>query len=396
MSSCLTGRVSGDGRGRTCGFNPDSVVKSPSPSTRSSSSSCLSEASNTPPHFISTKKARAPRKRPNQSSAEAAALLSSIYPKVFSATYLRRPTCLLQCPPDDSFPLLPSLPAFVDTGLILQQQSTQESCSSINLKPKSSRVSDTSLCWNPTEFMFRDPGSPDFDTESILDEEFEESIDSIMGSLSMNPNNSEGDCYYSNSGSIINSQLKSLMSFGFGYSFGIGISSNIRRALRQREDRNWWRSPTVAVKDISPNLQPSSVKPAMSSIYKKNDNKRKRRRRRKKKAEGNSGEVTIAGPTPVGSSAHQEFNLKPPIRLELNYDGIIKQWSGGSPFSGEAAAVDIQAMLPEMNLSPPIVDTEVRDRRIKRCKEKQRSQLFPKKIHSDQTPHVKVREMLGS
>ncbi|EPS64863.1 hypothetical protein M569_09917, partial [Genlisea aurea] len=52
--------------------------------TSSSPSSTLSEATNSP-LVISTRKPRTPRKRPNQTYNEAAAILSTVYPKIFPA-----------------------------------------------------------------------------------------------------------------------------------------------------------------------------------------------------------------------------------------------------------------------------------------------------------------------
>ncbi|KAK4854127.1 hypothetical protein QYF36_019292 [Acer negundo] len=87
-SSCLSGG------GRTYAIDLD-IIKSPSNSIRtsntSSPSSTLSESSNSP-LAISTRKPRTARKRPKQTYNEAAALLSTVYPTIFSTKNLKNPT----------------------------------------------------------------------------------------------------------------------------------------------------------------------------------------------------------------------------------------------------------------------------------------------------------------
>uniref|UniRef100_A0A0V0H243 Putative ovule protein n=1 Tax=Solanum chacoense TaxID=4108 RepID=A0A0V0H243_SOLCH len=82
MSSCLAG-------GGRAAYKLDlEIIKSPSTSWTSQSSSpssTLSESSNSP-IAISTRKPRTPRKRPNQTYNEAAALLSTVYPKISHQT----------------------------------------------------------------------------------------------------------------------------------------------------------------------------------------------------------------------------------------------------------------------------------------------------------------------
>lgn len=319
MSSCLTGTG-----GRNYRFDLDIIANSPR-SSHSSASSTLSESSNSTPLFISTKRSRGPRKRPNQCSAEAAALLSSIYPKLFSVNHHQLSTSHLQKPPDDPFPLLlPSFPVSSDANLVLHNLPSPAK-SSIVGKPTKSQYNVT---YSPADSHFQDAGSPDFDAESILDEEVEEGIDSIMGNLSMSKE-SIVDCLSSTSNSIINPCLANLMGFGVGsrFGFGFGISSNIRDALRQSNDGEWWRSPKVAVKDIAPTLSVNPSKSAMS------ENKKKKKKKSKaKKAENNEG---MKKKVNSAVSLREDGVLKAKLGLKLNYDGVIKEWSGGYPFSGE-------------------------------------------------------------
>ncbi|CAN6452728.1 unnamed protein product [Victoria cruziana] len=94
MSSCFPR----GGGTRTYGLETTVLSKSPSisssirsPASSSTSSTAFSDASTTTTLTITSKKQRAPRKRPNQVYAEATALLSTVYPHVFSAHNLKRP-----------------------------------------------------------------------------------------------------------------------------------------------------------------------------------------------------------------------------------------------------------------------------------------------------------------
>ncbi|THU52105.1 hypothetical protein C4D60_Mb10t00510 [Musa balbisiana] len=189
MSACL----SGGGGGRTYGFDLDIVKPSSSSLGRSlhssSPSSTLSESSNLP-LAISIKKARTPRKRPNQAYNEAAALLSTIYPSVFSAKELKKLSKNTR--PFDSFPefseLLPPFPVLEDAAVLIHKpQSEKPAAIRLELKHKN----PVEECTSQMSSVSQKPNSPDplhdyFDAESILDEEVEEGIDSIMGNLSMN------------------------------------------------------------------------------------------------------------------------------------------------------------------------------------------------------------------
>ncbi|XP_020697118.1 protein CHLOROPLAST IMPORT APPARATUS 2 isoform X1 [Dendrobium catenatum] len=341
-----------NGGGRTYRLDLEIITKS---SSLSSPSSTLSESNNYSPFFISTKRARSPRKRPNQSSAEASALLSTISPKLFSPAMLRRknylPVRLSSCPiPDEA------------TLLLCESHSVEKL--PISLEPK---VEDSSVCSLPY-FQFQDPGSPEFDAESILGDEVEEGIDSIigMGNLSMS-SNSIKDCNFDCLG------------------FGFGISSNIMGALRQKDKGEWWWADVVNVKDIVPKLKETPVK---------TKKKKKEKEEGKDIADGSSAEVGI---------------LEPRLRLwlKLDYDEVIKEWPSGSPFStslsGETrrvsveSATDVIARLATIDLFPDVGGGASREESVYRHKEKQRTSLFSKKIgyqvrklNGDQRPRMKI------
>ncbi|XP_020588993.1 protein CHLOROPLAST IMPORT APPARATUS 2-like isoform X2 [Phalaenopsis equestris] len=394
MSSCLT-----CSSGRTCRFDLDILPNSPC-SSHSSASSTLSESSNSTHFFISTKRNRAPRKRPNQCSAEAAALLSSIYPKLFSTTKIQRSSFHLKQLADDPFPILiPSFPiSSGDAGLLLQNLPSP-AMSPVQHKPTKSQYA---IMNSNTDFQYQDPGSPDFDAESILDEEAEDGgIDSIMGNLSMSKENNWDCLNSSNSNSIIDPRLASLKSFGLsgGFRFCFGISSSIRGALRQSNEGEWWRSPTVAVRDIVPTL---SMLPEKAVIADSKPKKKKIKKKKKKKVE--DLEEAIERKFNSAVSLPEDDILKAKLGLKLNYDGVIKEWSGGSPFSGDTkfpySAAQIIVSLADMEDTR---DAAARESSMQRYKEKRRNRLFSKKIryevrksNANQRPRIKGRFVRGA
>ncbi|KAI5584207.1 hypothetical protein BDE02_06G065000 [Populus trichocarpa] len=117
------------GGGRTYGFDLEIVKSSSTSSTRtshtSSPSSTISESSNSP-LAISTRKSRTPRKRPNQTYNEAAALLSTAYPNIFSTKHLTKSSKFTK-PQDNSLlldqssDLLLPFRVFDNSGFLIHQ-----------------------------------------------------------------------------------------------------------------------------------------------------------------------------------------------------------------------------------------------------------------------------------
>lgn len=155
----------------------------------------------------------------------------------------------------------------------------------------------------------------DFDAESILDEEVEEGIDSIMGEI--NRDSMSNYCY----------------GFPVGMGFDFGSSGGMRnelRAMRNVDGGDWWTSPTVNVVDITQRIATIPVET---------------KKKKKKK---------ISSSLMASDKLKKENNLasEPPhhptqglLRLKLNYDDVLSAWSDkGSPFSGEspAAGNDVQ------------------------------------------------------
>ncbi|RZR74736.1 hypothetical protein BHM03_00042185 [Ensete ventricosum] len=345
MSACLSG-----GGGRTYGFDLDIVKPSSSSSGRSlhssSPSSTLSESSNLP-LAISIKKARTPRKRPNQAYNEAAALLSTIYPSVFSAKELKK--LPRNTRPFDSFPefseLLPPFPVLGDAAVLIHKpQSEKPAAIRLELKHKN----PVEECTSQMSSISQKPNSPDpvhdyfFDAESILDEEVEEGIDSIMGNLSMNTpaedSNNEGpsDC-----NSPVDSLLGSLTGHttcrGSELELGLRNPSILRRALRDKDEGDWWRFPAVPVQDIFPNRKPAATIPALDK------EKKKKKKKNKKKKKKTAGTISILS----------QEESKAGLGLKLNHEEVIKAWSDRSPiFSDHPESPDSATAAPVSIRSP--------------------------------------------
>ncbi|VAI43765.1 unnamed protein product [Triticum turgidum subsp. durum] len=378
---------------------------SPLRPAHSSPSSTLSEASNASSSAtsVSLKRARAPRKRPNQAYNEAAALLASIHPSVFpvkkspkTATAPRPPLSGLAvafgAAAPSSSDLLPPLPVLSDAAFLLRDHAASPSP-----PPHSPSADACKNCSSPTPVSsafrdFRDPApspaSPDtatdepgeldfdddgFDAESILDVDeaaaggAAEGIDGIMGSLTMEANTptaTSDDSILSSSG--IHPYLRSLMVVGLAGRFELGLGSrqstrpNLNRALKRRDDDGaWWMWPAVPVKDI-----------------------------------------TVTPPSPPPTKAP-----KTGLGLKLDTDDVLKEWSGkgsmfaegGAPDSSESAA-EVRAKLADIDLFPENGSGGIREARVMRYKEKRRNRLFSKKIryqvrkvNADCRPRMKGR-----
>ncbi|XP_021816022.1 protein CHLOROPLAST IMPORT APPARATUS 2-like isoform X2 [Prunus avium] len=363
MSSCFSGG------GRTYAFELD-IVKSPSTSTRtstSSPSSTLSESSNSG-LAISTRKPRTPRKRPNQTYNEAAALLSTAYPNIFSTKNFRNPRKFTK--PHDSFldqsaELLLPFRVIDDgsSGFLIGEPIGEKPSS--QFEPKALN-SFEKMCQSPGEFDSQancnsnsnsmemcesyHHQDEDFDAESILDEEIEEGIDSIMGSMSVNMDSVDES---NNGGGGGNGQMNSNpnpnssnscygypMGLGFGgkFEFGFGLRRGGVRPLRHVDDGNWWSFPTVDVLEISPrfNKSQSSSTPASASVASAG-------KKKKKKVEKLSVlEAKAAAELPPKEANPIPKAEEPGLMLKLDYEDVLNAWSDkASPFSEEMPGSDV-------------------------------------------------------
>lgn len=332
MSSFL----SGGGRAYRLESLDLEIIKSPSTSwlsNSSSPSSTLSESSNCP-LAISTRKPRTPRKRPNQTYNEAAAILSTAYPKIFPTKHLTKPCKFTKSNP---FLLEPS-------DLLIPFQVIDNS--GFLLNPQRPNLSVEQKGFNPFEKPCLSPGEinsqgnsseicdefqEDFDAESILDEEIGEGIDSIMGDLGVE-NESNEDL------SICNNVQMNGFCYGYpvgmGFEFGYGVRREMR-AMRNVDEGDWWRFPTVNMIDLTP----------------KNAAKTPVEKKKKKKVEIKKPE-TVWEEDSITTVKRDEDDLavKVPdedsipqtnagLLLKLNYDTVLSAWSDkGSPFSSDSPA----------------------------------------------------------
>ncbi|KAL4028649.1 hypothetical protein IC575_011850 [Cucumis melo] len=413
------------GGGRAYNFDLE-IVKSPSSSwTRtsqtSSPSSTLSESSNNTTQLaISTRKLRTPRKRPNQTYNEATVLLSTAYPNVFSTKHLTNPRKFTKSHDDssslfcESAELLLPFRVIDSSGFLLHQPLLEEKPNS-QIHSKLTNLWENRPCSSPGEIDFQ-PNSmeieeiEDFDAESILDEEIEEGIDSIMGNLSVdnleNGNSTQDSCVNAN-----NHQRNwnwNPIGLGFNQKFesGFGFRKGIERtAIRGVDNGNWWRFPTVDVIEISPKLNPKPPAPAPAPAPTPTPaavSTKKKKKKVEKLTVIESKKAAI--PLQKEKSEKPIPKLKPAgLLLKLNYEAVADAWSSrGSPFSDEipssdTAGSDVNARLANIDLF-----TEggglLREASVLRYKEKRRTRLFSKKIryqvrkvNADGRPRMKGR-----
>ncbi|KAJ9128414.1 hypothetical protein P3X46_035059 [Hevea brasiliensis] len=392
-SPCLSGGS------RTYGFDLERV-KSPSTSTRtsqsSSPSSTISESSNSP-LAITTRKPRTPRKRPNQTYNEAAALLSTAYPNIFSTKHLTKPRKFIK-PHQDTLILDESSPELLwpfrvlhDSDFLLHQPIESGKPSIVNeSKVANFMIScDNKSCQSGNSMEFCDGYQEDFDAESILDEEIEEGIDGIMGNLRVSNENAE----------VWSNKDGNPMGFHFGWKFQLGVGNGMRkgvRALRYGDEGNWWNFPIVDMLQISPrlnhnNIKVSDSKPKVKPNFNSGEKKKKKKKKKEKPAvELKNSELAKKNSIPQPNSG---------LLLKLNYDGVLDAWSDrGSPFSDDlwgSEGNDFSAKLAEMDI---FSENGIREASVLRYKEKRLTRLFSKKIryqvrkvNADQRPRMKGR-----
>lgn len=228
----------------------------------------------------------------------------------------------------------------------------------------------------------------DFDAESILDEEIEEGIDSIMGNLSVD------------SESIDNSNIENSMQlknfcYGFpvGYDYGYGMIRREMKAIRNVDEGDWWRFPSVNVVDLTPRIAIKNI-PA--------EKKKKKKMVELKNLDlGKENSAKEKGNSACGDQEPAP-RLNQGLLLKLNFDGVLDAWSDkGSPFSGDAPASesdghDVQARLAQIDLFSE--NGGLREASVMRYKEKRRTRFFSKKIryqvrkvNADRRPRMKGR-----
>ncbi|CAK8564091.1 unnamed protein product [Lathyrus sativus] len=380
--SCLSGTG-----GRTYGLDLD-IIKSPPCSwsrtsqTSSSPSSTISESSNSP-LAIYTTKPRTPRKRPNQTYNEAATLLSTAYPNLFSNPNLKtNPNNKFHKPllssektyDSDSSELLLPFRVFDTSSSFLLHGTIHQHKPNLPSEPKPVKP-----CQSPGEIssmvnLLESNDGDDFDAESILDEEIEEGIDSIMGGRIQEDESNGGSSHLP------------WIGFGGKIDFRLGLQRAGVRALRHVDEGNWWNFPAVDILKISPKICSVGAKTAAAPVTEK---------KKKKK-------VVVVMKQSEELKETELPKSKPGLLLKLNYDGVRKAWSDrGTPFADDSPISDVSGNDVNARLSQIDLLWEngggVREASVQRYKEKRRTRLFSKKIryqvkkvNTDRRPRMKV------
>ncbi|GAB4853498.1 hypothetical protein Ancab_017689 [Ancistrocladus abbreviatus] len=387
MSSCL----SGGGR-TTYGFELE-MVKSPSTSTRtshssnSSPSSTISESSNSP-LAISTRKPRTPRKRPNQTYNEAAALLSTAYPNIFSTTHFSNNPFKFSKPTEFSLEECSSPEQLLLPFPVFDEKPT------LQLEP---RLTNSFENWlNSAKLRDGFDGQEDFDAESILDEEIEEvGIDSIMGNLTVSNDGAEGHINGRQPHSFCYGYPLMGLGLDFGFRFGTRREVGAFRKVDERD--NWWSFPTVNVGEISPRFNGQKNCAAEKKKKKKIDDIHNNgSNNRGVVSDSNLKVSSVVDSGPKSSSSG--------MLLKLNYDEVLNAWSDrGSPFSDEIMGSELSGSDATARERLAQIDLfgengGIREASVQRYKEKRRTRLFSKKIryqvrkfNADQRPRMKGR-----
>ncbi|KAM0866848.1 hypothetical protein ACQ4PT_042388 [Festuca glaucescens] len=274
------------------------------PASHSSASSTLSEASNSSStSSLSLKRARTPRKRPNQTYNEAAALLASMYPSVFPAAaggvgggHTPRLLGLASALADDAAcaDLLPPFPVLGNAACLLRDAPPPSPRSPILSKTCLSPAAVSSAFFTefrdaapspstPDGAAVDEPGELDFDSDDGFDADSfllgpeegaaAEGIDGIMGKLTMESISfSASGVNRALSSSAVDPFIRSLMVLGLGFQRS---RPNIKQALKRHDDDSkWWMCPAIPLKDITPAPPPSLAPPPAVEKKKKKTKKK--------------------------------------------------------------------------------------------------------------------------
>ncbi|RCV22721.1 hypothetical protein SEVIR_4G255900v4 [Setaria viridis] len=353
------------------------AAAAPRPAHSAAASSTLSEASNASSSSatssvasLSLKRPRTPRKRPNQTYNEAAALLASMYPSVFPAAMgpeaaPPRLLGLASALADDPgcSDLLPPFPVLDQAAFLLRDLPPPQtppmpmpmspvpakSCpspagvssvfSEFRDPAPSPATPDAAAADEPGELDFDDDDS--FDADSILcgvDESAAEGIDGIMGKLSMENNAAAASSTNSNMpSSKIHPYLRNLMLLGLSFRHD---QRSINQALKRHNvNPEWWMCPAIPVKDIAPPPPPpplvakptvlekkKSKKKLLDSLYKDVATEHCKKEEEWTPDFANGGTGVLALP-------------KTGLGLRLNTERVLKAWCGrGSVFADRNAS----------------------------------------------------------
>ncbi|KAL5224220.1 hypothetical protein ABZP36_010859 [Zizania latifolia] len=369
---------------------PPGAHSSPLRTAHSSPSSTLSEASNpSSVASLSLKRARTPRKRPNQTYNEAAALLASMYPSVFPVNKSPEPaptgllglTSSLADDPSCS-DLLPPFPVLGNGSAAYLLRDTPQ-------PPTPRRPVPIKSCSSPVAVSsvfreFRDtapsPGTPEadaadeleeldfeyenaFDADSFLgvDEGAAEGIDGIMGKLSMGNKSTASSTAAGLSSATIHPYLRSLMVLGLGLRQS---RPNIDQALKRHDvESEWSMCPAIPVHDIMVSPPPLVAMPVLVPVSEKKKKSKKKVEKSLERENGIAvGQCKFDDEGTLGF-AHVDAEisaLKAPkvgLGLSLNTEEVLKAWCDrGSVFAGSDAlessssSTDFHAKLADVDL----------------------------------------------
>ncbi|XP_020148948.1 protein CHLOROPLAST IMPORT APPARATUS 2 [Aegilops tauschii subsp. strangulata] len=402
----------------------------------SSASSALSDASNSSSaSSLSLKRARTPRKRPNQTYNEAAALLASMYPSVFPAGDRAPPSPrllgLASALADDPsrVDLLPPFPVLGNAACLLRDAAAPPPTTPRS--PVLARACPSPAAVSSAFTEFRDsapsPGTPDgaagadgpgeldfeddddsFDADSFLlggvDEgAAAEGIDGIMGKLSMESGSDASSINRVLSSSGIDPYIRNLMVLGLGFRRS---RSNIKQALKRHDDDSeWWMCPAIPLKDIMPVPPPSMEPPPPVE-------KKKKKTKKKALKDIAAGPCITCVKEEIPDPAYGDdgiFGLKAPktgLGLSLNTEEVLKAWyDRGSVFSDgnipDASSADGLAKLSDIELFLENgAAGAIREGSIQKLKHKQKqctpllsnkTRYQARKVHAESRPRVKGR-----
>ncbi|EOA13387.1 hypothetical protein CARUB_v10026429mg [Capsella rubella] len=422
MTACIS---SGGGGAAAYSFELEKVKSPPSSSTTTratSPSSTLSESS----IAISTRKPRTQRKRPNQTYNEAAALLSSAYPNIFSSNLSSKQKLhssnshfygivkspLLSDNDDASDLLLPS--ESIEEPDFLFPHPTIQSKSEFFSDQK--EVTSGGTYGGGLAEIEKLDFSDEFHAESILDEEIEEGIDSIMGAVvepsleARVPGLNRGGGRSSSRIGKLEQQLMMINSWnrgsnGFKPAANLPLGLGLRSSLRDKDDQNLYKFHTVDFEQISPRIQTTATtETAIATVDNAEkpigvEKSKKTTTKKKKKMTALITESKSTEETTTEETTSQPKRATTGPLLKLDYDGVLDAWSDKtSPFPDDILGLepaDVNARIAQIDL---FGDSGMREASVLRYKEKRRTRLFSKKIryqvrklNADQRPRMKGR-----
>ncbi|XP_037458780.1 protein CHLOROPLAST IMPORT APPARATUS 2-like [Triticum dicoccoides] len=391
----------------------------------SSASSALSDASNSSSaSSLSLKRARTPRKRPNQTYNEAAALLASMYPSVFPAAppsprLLGLASALADDPSRaDLLPPFPVLgnaaappPMTPRSPVLARACPSPAAVSSAFTELRDSAPSpgtpDGAGADGPGELDFEDDDDS-FDADSFLLGGVDEGaaaqgIEGIMGKLSMESGSDASSINRVLSSSGIDPYIRNLMVLGLGFRRS---RSNIKQALKRHDDDSeWWMCPAIPLKDIMPVPPPSMEPPPPVE-------KKKKKTKKKALKDIASGPCITCVKEEIPDPAYGDdgiFGLKAPktgLGLSLNTEEVLKAWyDRGSVFSDgnipDASSTDGLAKLSDIELFLENgAAGAIREGSVQKLKHKQKqctpllsnkTRYQARKVHAESRPRVKGR-----